>query len=784
VLATNLHYDGGSAVTLSSFAENSTNHRRPGTEYGFSATEVAAILSTQYQRGEKIIRLALVAHFLVGLGLAPFYGTWLMAVCVGATAVGMFFLASWQFPRTFFTRCMIGVTLQIFVALHIYQMHGLPEMHFFFFTAFAMMIACCDWKAMWPGTLLIIGQHIAFALLTNSGVNVFFFPETYISFTKLFFHFGIACVHVGICGFWAHTYRSQILLDRRSSEDLRASELQKQAVIHTALDGVITIDADGRIVEFNPAAEQLFGCPRDVMLGQLLAEKLNIPEGHSRRAADLFLPHVVGDSCTAAQHIETHAVRADGTRFPAELSISPICLPGQPCLYTVFIRDITKRKNAELQLQQARECAESANRSKSEFLANMSHEIRTPMTAILGFADVLLEDNDINPMPAPRVEAVRTIQRNGEHLLSILNDILDLSKIDAGKLTIESKDCSPLGIVKDVVTLMSVPAKAKGIALEIVYETALPARIRTDSTRLRQILVNLLSNAIKFTEIGHVRLAMRLVTHDSPMLEFDVIDTGVGMTREQQARLFQPFSQADSTTTRVFGGSGLGLTISQRLAEKLGGSVCIVESAPGKGSRFRAAIATGSLDNATWITGNTACTPHVTAAPVSPTEETSRPLAGYRILLAEDGPDNQRLISFLLRKSGAEVDVVENGQFAVDAAMDAFASSRPYHAILMDMQMPVMDGYAATALLRTKGYHGAIIALTAHAMSGDREKCLNVGCDLYASKPIERSALVQLVKSASNGSQSDPALLPTLNGASGDCRCCSRGTVEPFAPVN
>ena len=465
---------------------------------------------------------------------------------------------------------MIGVTLQIFVALHIYQMHGLPEMHFFFFTAFAMMIACCDWKAMWPGTFLIIGQHIGFALLTNTGTDVYFFPEAYISFTKLFFHFGIACVHVGICGFWAHMYRSQILLDRRAAADLRASELQKQAVIQTALDGVITVDADGLILEFNLAAESIFGCRREEMLGRPLVEKLILPDGHSQRAEDLFLPTDATDVQSWAQHIEIYALRPDRTTFPAELSISPIRLPGKPSLYTAFIRDITKRKNAEFQLQQARESAEAANRSKSEFLANMSHEIRTPMTAILGFADVLLEDQDSSAMSGNRVEAVRTIQRNGEHLLSILNDILDLSKIDAGKLTIASLECSPRAIVEDVVALMRVPSKAKGISLEVTYETALPSRIHTDPTRLRQILVNLTSNAIKFTEVGQVQIAVRLVTDNTPRLEFDVIDTGVGMTLNQQARLFHPFVQADSTTTRNFGGSGLGLTISRRLAENLG----------------------------------------------------------------------------------------------------------------------------------------------------------------------------------------------------------------------
>ncbi len=717
------------------------------TEYGFTKAEVAAILNHQYQRGEQIVRLALVAHFLVGLALAPFYDTWLMAVGVGAAAVGMFFLASWQFPRTFFTRCMIGVTLQIFVALHIYQMHGLPEMHFFFFTAFAIMIACCDWKAMWPGTLLIIGQHIAFALLTNSGVNVFFFPEAFISFTKLFFHFGIACVHVGICGFWAHLYRSQILLDRRAASDLRASELQKQAVITTALDGVITIDADGLITEFNPAAEHIFGCCRDAALGQPLADKLIIPDHHSRRAEDLFRPPGTFGSPILAQHIEIRAIRASGAEFPAELSISPINLPGRAPLYTAFIRDITKRKNAEMQLQQARACAESANQSKSEFLANMSHEIRTPMTAILGFADVLLDEQDVSPLSAQRVEAAQTIQRNGEHLLALLNDILDLSKIEAGKLTIETQKCCPQAVVEDVRALMRGPSQAKRIALSVVYETPLPSRICTDPMRLRQILVNLTSNAIKFTEVGHVQLAVRVVSGAQSRLEFDVIDTGVGMTTKQQSGLFQPFVQADSTTTRMFGGSGLGLTISRHLAEKLGGDVEIIESNPGQGSRFRATIAIETIDDRQTDDSQAAPSTRVEHPHAALSGAPIRPFTGHRVLLAEDGADNQRLISFLLKKWGADVTVVDNGQLAVEAALAACATHHPYHVILMDMQMPVLDGYGATARLRSNGYRGSIIALTAHAMSGDREKCLAAGCDRYATKPIQRGTLYQLIAS-------------------------------------
>ncbi len=235
-------------------------------------------------------------------------------------------------------------------------------------------------------------------------------------------------------------------------------------------------------------------------------------------------------------------------------------------------------KAANAQLAKAREAAECSDRAKSEFLANMSHEIRTPLTAIMGFAEVLLDDVNNNKASESSIDAVQTIQRNGEHLLCVINDILDLSKIEADKLNVESLTDSPRAIIEDVRSLMSIRSKAKGIGLEVVFETPVPATIQTDPTRLRQILLNLIGNAIKFTEVGRVRLAVRCMTGNTPRMEFDVSDTGIGMTPEQQQKLFSPFTQADTSTSRHFGGTGLGLTISKRLSKLLGGDVELVES--------------------------------------------------------------------------------------------------------------------------------------------------------------------------------------------------------------
>jgi len=386
---------------------------------------------------------------------------------------------------------------------------------------------------------------------------------------------------------------------------------------------------------------------------------------------------------------------------------------------------------------EARRAAQEASRLKSEFLAHTSHEIRTPMTALVGYTE-LLGDPDLSP--AERAEGLATVRRNGEHLMTIVNDILDLSKIESGRMTIERMACSPFALVAEVAAVLRPRAAHDGLDVEVGYRSPLPETIETDPTRLRQILLNLVGNAIKFTPRGSVRLEVGPV--EDTRLCFEVIDTGIGLDAEQQARLFTAFSQADASTTRRFGGTGLGLAISKRLAGMLGGDLR-VRSLPGEGSTFTLTIDVGSLAGVRLLDRP----PEVRAAAErpEPSADERQALRG-RILLAEDGLDARRLLARHLRAAGAEVETAENGLVACELALRAAEAGAPYDLILMDMQMPELDGYAAAARLRAAGYRGPIVALTAHAMEDERARCLGAGCDGFATKPILRRALIEVAR--------------------------------------
>jgi len=420
---------------------------------------------------------------------------------------------------------------------------------------------------------------------------------------------------------------------------------------------------------------------------------------------------------------------------------------GKPSRMIGIHQDVTGRKEAEIAMAEAMKLADDANRAKSEFLANMSHEIRTPMTAILGYIDLLAEHcaRRCSFNREGIGDPLEIISHNARHLLCIIDDVLDLSKIEAGKVAVACAACSPREIIAEVTALIRSRAADKGVSLETEFVGAMPVSIQSDPVRLRQILLNLVGNAIKFTDTGSVRVVARLKRSQDrqPLLQIQVIDTGIGIPEELVGKLFQPFTQADASTSRRFGGTGLGLAISQRLAHLLGGQISVT-SAVGKGSTFTVQVPTGSHPGL-----EPAGLPRDAEFPSA--DQDPRPtgeapgLLGCRVLLAEDGPDTQTLIAFLLRKAGAEVCVADDGRFAVEAAERAQRDGQPFDIILMDMQMPVMDGYEATRKLRAARWTTPIVALTAHALTEDRQKCLDAGCDDYAAKPIDRQTLLDIV---------------------------------------
>jgi signal transduction histidine kinase/ActR/RegA family two-component response regulator len=377
---------------------------------------------------------------------------------------------------------------------------------------------------------------------------------------------------------------------------------------------------------------------------------------------------------------------------------------------------------------------ERANEAKSDFLAHMSHEIRTPMTAILGFAEEL-EHNGLLP---EQHDALRTIRRNGEHLLVVINDILDLARVEAGHLELELGRVWPDRILREVAALIEPRARERGLELRVEIAPESAIALRSDATRVRQILINLAANAVKFTETGYVRLAV--LAPAAGFVCFEVEDTGTGIPDDKQWTIFEAFTQADASMSRRYGGTGLGLAISRRLASLLGGELGVA-SEPGRGSCFFLRIPAHL---------------HVEkpqAAYVDASQGAVEELHG-RVLLAEDSPDTRRLLVHLLQRWGAEVEVAENGQVAVERVTKAMERGESLDLVLMDMQMPVLDGYEATRQIRAAGFRGPVVALTAHAMAGARQTCLAAGCDDFLTKPIDRARFRTAVSGYLSGARS------------------------------
>ncbi len=646
----------------------------------------------------------------------------------------------------------------------------------------------------------------------------------------------------------------------RAQEALRESEVRKAAIFESSIDAIITVDHTARILEYNRAAEWMFGFTREQAVGQDLPTLL-VPEAIRERCrADLHHFSETGDVSALGARKESLALRADGSEFAIEVATS-VCGGGDHPLFVLTVRDITERRQAELQLAEAHDRALAAARLKAEFVANMSHEIRTPLNGIIGMTDLALGTQ----LTAEQDEYLGVVRSSADALLTLINDILDFSKIDADKLDLELLPFDVTETVHDALRTLALRAREKGLALLADVAPDLPARVVGDPARLRQVLINLLGNAIKFTEQGEVVLRVTTAPAEDggALLHFAVTDTGIGIPPEKQADVFNAFVQADGSTTRRYGGTGLGLTITRRLVGLMHGRLWL-ESTPGRGSVFhvevplpietpaarppsiggahvlvvdpndtsrrilaatiaawsgqattastvvaaRDALEAGAAgrrvdavlldadlpgdaagDLAAWLAADArwaglpivvlaapgtqepawpgcsvvglvrkpiasaalrsalhaargtlgpADAPTVRPAPATPTARRT----GCRLLLAEDNPVNRLVAVRLLEKHGFTVTAVEDGAAAVEAVEHG-----TFDLVLMDMQMPHMDGLEATAVIRaheqaTHGRRIPIVALTANAMKGDRERCIAAGMDDYLSKPLRSDQLL------------------------------------------
>jgi two-component system, sensor histidine kinase and response regulator len=523
------------------------------------------------------------------------------------------------------------------------------------------------------------------------------------------------------------------LADRRFSEQaliLESSERRSQQILESALDAFISADAKGRIIDWNAQAEVTFGWPRAEACGRSLSELVapeNYRAGQETALAELLAP---GKAGALNKRVEITAQHRDGHEFPVEVTACVI-QRGSTHMITAFVRDITQRKQSEKALRDAKEAAESASEAKSTFLATMSHEIRTPMNGIIGMTELVLDTE----LDAEQRNYLNVAKLSADSLLSLINDILDYSKIEAGKLEIDAIDFNLTSCLGETLKTLSLRAHEKGLELAFEVDPDVQDALVGDPGRLRQIIVNLVGNAIKFTEYGEVVLRVKIIQRslDFVELQFTVADTGIGIAPEKQKTIFEAFTQADGSMTRKYGGTGLGLTISSRLLEMMGGRIW-VESELGKGSRFHFTMPLRTQKQ-----------PARTVVPRNP--ETLR---GMRVLIVDDNATNRQILVKILQNWHMNPVAVESGAKATTVLKEGHGIGRVYPLILLDAQMPEMDGFMLAEAIRRNPAWGAstVMMLSSAGQRGDAMRCREIGVAAYLTKPVQQSELLDAIVTA------------------------------------